>query len=190
MTYADKIRAKHTKAIVSLSGDCEHKKGVTKIYVDGSYNTQTQRAGWGWVAIDYKERIVASAYGNENDKSYGSRNITGECKAVVEALMWVKQYGQDGKIVIVHDYIGLGKWAAGEWKTNTQIAKDYVEAVKQIGVSAEFRHIKGHAGNRWNEEADVLAERGKTSSDRTFGKFIPHAEIKKYKKEVWKTITG
>ena len=195
MSYVDKIRAKTSNAATSKTGDHDHPKGAIKIFVDGSFNPADKKAGWGWVAINDRQLEVARQWGNVDDK-YGSRNITGECASAYFALKWAKEKGLN-RVIIVHDYIGLGKWGAGEWKTNAAVSRDYVESIKPYVLGVEFRHIRGHEGNKWNEVADQLAEAGKTGKgfekfqlDGILGSYDEnYSKMKRQiKKDAWRSI--
>ena len=87
-----------------------------------------------------------------------SRNIDGELEATVRALDWCQQHNQ--KAIICHDYEGVGRWATGEWKASSAVAKAYCERVQQQLAGVRFCKVSAHTGNRWNDRADELAKRG------------------------------
>lgn len=129
------------------------------IYVDGSYNTERKIAGWGFVAV-VNTRLVYFDNGNVNDADIGSRNITGECYSAIKAIQWLESIGAAKGVVIV-DYIGLGEWGTNNWKAKSVIAKAYKKYFEKFQISIEFRWVKGHTNNEWNDFADILAELGK-----------------------------
>lgn len=65
------------------------------------------------------------------------------------------------KVIIYHDYSGIRHWALGEWKTKNELSKVYKDffelAMKKIEV--QFVKADGHTGDKFNEEADILAKK-------------------------------
>ena len=89
-----------------------------------------------------------------------SHNIIGEIFGAINAMDWAVSNGYS-KIKIYHDYEGLSKWITGEWKAKTQVSKMYVSIYrgKYDGViETAFEKVKGHSGNKYNDEADSLAK--------------------------------
>ena len=135
--------------------ESEHKEGHWYIYTDGSFDEETNTYAWAYVAtLDGKE--VSKDYGiGRNKYAAESRNVAGECAAAMNAAKWVSD--RNGTATIVHDYEGVGKWAQGEWKTNTYVSQSYVAYMKKYSDIISFRKVKGHNGDKFNEEADRLA---------------------------------
>jgi len=133
---------------------------MISIYTDGSYQTKTKRSGWGFCVVKDNE-IVFEKCGWVSDKFTGSRNVTGEIQAAIEAVKWVVE-NKIRKVKIYYDYIGIAHWALGEWRAKKPVAQRYVEFIKPYINRLEFQHIKGHSGNKYNERADYLAEKGKS----------------------------
>ena len=58
----------------------------------------------------------------------------------------------------------------GLWKANSN--KQLAAAVKQIYQTVKnartvyFSHVKGHSNHKWNDAADKLANKGRTSSSK------------------------
>ncbi len=165
MSYADRLRKKFAPMAEwtrrCLPGDTGDDDARVKVYVDGSFDQASRFAGWGWVATRSGVEL-AWGCGKKSD-TYGSRNITGECAAAISALRWAESEGLD-EVVVVHDYLGLGKWGDGSWSARRPVAMDYQHALSKIALRIEFRWIRGHQGSRYNEMADALAEKGKRES--------------------------
>ena len=62
-------------------------------------------------------------------------------------------------LTIYHDYMGVGMWGRGEWKTNLDMTRWYKEFVEDARSSIEINFVKvpAHSGVKYNEMADQLA---------------------------------
>ncbi len=69
---------------------------------------------------DLKENELCGYF--NNPKYLPNMNIAGEIFGVIYALDWAVSNGYS-KIKIYHDYEGIQKWASGEWKAESEIAK-------------------------------------------------------------------
>lgn len=144
---------------------------ILKIYVDGSYKPSVNPdvAGWAFSAYNEYGALLHSSYGLV--KNPVSRQIDGELQATLEALKWVqsnkeKYLPKGGKVVIFHDYEGIGRWARNEWKTNTDLTKRYKQSVNELmldlisgepSIEVLFSWVKGHSNNAGNDLVDRLA---------------------------------
>ena len=87
------------------------------------------------------------------------RNVAGELLGAVTAMRYALKKGYK-KIIIHHDYEGIGKWALGQWKANllsTQKYKEFYDSVKE-NIEIEFVKVAAHTGVIYNEMADKLAK--------------------------------
>jgi len=120
-----------------------------KVYVDGSYTTKNPGiAGWG----------IITEHGTERGGSIpdcGHRQITGEMKAAMEAVLQAKRSGYS-KVVIHYDYDGIEKWVTGEWRAKIEKAKLYTEWMKSKmkEIAIEFVHVSGS-----DNKADAVARK-------------------------------
>ena len=128
-------------------------------YVDGSFRMKT--IGWGYVLVQddkpvYAEHGAISSFPE-------SRNITGECYSVIKLLEYCN-INNIKSVHITYDYMGLEKWAKGEWQCKTAISKWYRDSyntlVMEKGITVTWNKVKGHTGNKWNEVADKVAKTG------------------------------
>ena len=85
-----------------------------------------------------------------------SRNIDGECMASYQAMRWLDH--NDKYATICHDYEGIARWARGEWQAKSNIARQYVAAVKPLLFRVKFEKVAAHTGVKWNEIVDKLAK--------------------------------
>lgn len=126
-----------------------------RVYVDGSYSRNRNRASWAFVVID-GDSIIHEASGIVPHPPL-SNNIDGECYAAMNAILWAATAKVKAKII--HDYVGISAWLTGEFKATTDIAKMYVSRCKMYIDNIEFVKVKGHTGNKWNEYVDEMAKR-------------------------------
>jgi len=127
------------------------------VYTDGACSGNPGPGGWGWVI---PRQLWAS--GAENP----STNQRMELAAVLHAVTHL-----EGRLEIVSDstyvvncfkdewWVG---WERRGWKNsqkkpvaNQDLWKPLIDAVRHRDI--EFRWVKGHAGNEWNDIADSLA---------------------------------
>ena len=63
-------------------------------------------------------------------------------------------------IIIYHDYQGIASWCNGDWKANkagTIAYRDFYQKAKQK-INIEFRKVKGHSNDKYNDMVDKLAK--------------------------------
>lgn len=135
------------------------------VYVDGSYNKDTKAYGYGMVIITDTDTLSKNGCGVDIE---GVWNIAGEVTGAVKAIEYALENGYD-ELTICHDYEGIQKWADGEWKAKKKISSDYVKCVnnaRQSGLIINFRWVKGHSGDPYNEQADRLAKQAIIITDR------------------------
>lgn len=144
------------QALITI-GAIKKEEPKYEIYTDGSYNPQNNIGSWAYVILK-DEHIVKEETGKVKEKFLPSRNIGGECTAVLRALLYCSK-NNIKNVEINHDLEGVQKWAQGQWKTNTDITKIYVEWFHKLtkDIKVSFVQVKGHSNNKWNEYVDRLA---------------------------------
>lgn len=128
-------------------------KGL-RIYVDGSFLEGYPKAGWGFIVVENDQEVAHGSGVTVFDAE--SRNIDGEVMASYQAMRWLE--ANDRTAVICHDYEGVARWAKGEWKVKSSIAKKYVEACRPLVHRVSFEKVAAHTGVKWNEAVDQLAK--------------------------------
>lgn len=131
--------------------------GKFEIYVDGSFiNGAT-----GYGAVVLKDGKVVDELSGAVDAREVSdtRQVAGELAAAKEALNWCLEHSVK-EVSIYYDYLGVEKWATGQWKTNQLLTKEYARFVGERPIKIHWRKVDSHTGNRWNDRADALAKRG------------------------------
>lgn len=128
-------------------------------YVDGSFDAESKYYSYGVVIFTKDGKEVVSDKENVEDM-VDMRNVAGEIRGAMIAMEKALEYGKD-TIYIYYDYMGIEKWATGEWKTNkygTRMYKMYYDQIK-TKLDVVFIKVKSHTGDEYNEEADKLAKR-------------------------------
>ena len=131
---------------------------AVEIYVDGSYHVGTKEFSYGMVVlIDGKEEKFSQKM--TDPQLAQMRNVAGEIKGSEAAM----QYALDHRIpsiIIYHDYQGIASWCNGDWKANkagTIAYRDFYQKAKEK-VHIEFRKVKGHSNDKYNDMVDELAK--------------------------------
>lgn len=139
--------------------------GTLIAYVDGSYDSTTKIYGSGVVLLEKDSKKTYSFAGN-NPEYAKSRNIAGEISAAIYAMEYAKTNEYE-KLIINHDYIGLEKWAKDDWKANKNLTKAYkncYEIFSKLFI-IEFKWVKSHSGDHYNNLADKLAKEALTNKN-------------------------
>lgn len=130
---------------------------TTGIYVDGSYNKSTGYYGWGYVVVE--DGIITDSYSGSDKVANEIWSVAGELTATMNAIGHAYERN-NLNITIVYDYIGIEKWANSEWKAKNKWTiqyKSFVAKYRKLGMTINFRKVKGHSGNEFNDMADRLA---------------------------------
>ncbi len=147
-----------TRSVSSGNNKSENTENAVEIYVDGSYHAATKEFSYGMVVlVDGKEEKFSQKM--TDSELAQMRNVAGEIKGSEAAM----QYALDHKIpsiIIYHDYQGIASWCNGDWKANkpgTIAYRDfYREASRKIKI--QFRKVKGHSNDKYNDMVDQLAK--------------------------------
>lgn len=131
---------------------------AVEIYVDGSYHAGTKEFSYGMVVLINGREEKFSKKMSDPELAQ-MRNVAGEIKGSEAAM----QYALDHKIpsiIIYHDYQGIASWCNGDWKANktgTIAYRDFYRKAKEQ-VHIEFRKVKGHSNDKYNDMVDELAK--------------------------------
>lgn len=139
------------------------------IYVDGSYNPQTKHWGGGAAILNDEETEVLHTIQITDFDNNGSHQINGELASSIMSLEYVLNHYdrfEDKKIVIYYDYLGIEKWATGEWSARKDVSKDYSVRVKNLILALKVMHqietkfvkVKAHSSDKYNDLADQLSK--------------------------------
>jgi len=130
-------------------------------YVDGSFNAKKKVYGYGAVLID-GQQVIKCLYGHgDNEECISSRNVAGEILGALAAVKYAVEHPEYDGVVIYYDYMGIEKWAIGEWKANKKLTQYYADKMakyrKQLPIV--FMKVEAHTGDFYNEQADQLAKK-------------------------------
>ena len=138
------------------------------VYVDGSFNKDTNLYGSGIVFIAEGEYKEFSFHGNE-ENMLKMWSVAGEVCAAMKAVQYAIENNYK-EITIYYDYNGIEGFVDGcilngkrtkIWKAEKEGAKEYkkfmLDAKGKIDI--HFVKVSAHTGNKYNEKADELANK-------------------------------
>lgn len=136
-----------------------YKENTAVAYVDGSYNIKTKEFSSGAVLFFNKQKIEFSQKFDDAQLAE-MRNVAGEIMGAILVIKYCIE-NEIPAVEIYHDYEGVAKWADGLWKANKQGTKDYAEFCRSARelIKISFVKVKGHSGDKYNDEADILAKK-------------------------------
>ena len=125
------------------------------VFTDGAYSSARDQGGVGIVIL--KDGLEILRYSNMYKKTTNNQMELG---AIIIALRMIK--GEIDSLVIYTDSQYCIGWAVQGWKRKKnkvmweEFDKQY-NRVKELCPDIRFIHVKGHAGNKYNEIVDKLA---------------------------------
>lgn len=155
--------------------------GKTQIllYTDGACLNNPGWGGWGFVAllVDEAGAILSTEerYGSARTETTNNRT---EMAAAFKGLDFAKEQIAVGAwptspVTLISDsqYVIKGftewvpSWEARGWRKSNGRAPDNGDLWERlkaaaVGLTVEWRWVKGHSGDPWNEKADALANQG------------------------------
>jgi ribonuclease HI len=142
-----------------------------QIYTDGACKSNPGPGGWGAIILvpDHPPHKI-----NGGEKRTTNNQM--ELLAVINALNSINNKNDqiilytDSKYVMEGITNWLDKWKQNNWKTSLNTPVKNKSLWKQLEASMEslniqWKWVKGHAGNQWNEVADQLARSAVPSID-------------------------
>ena len=135
------------------------KENCAIAYVDGSFNVATEEFSYGIILFE-PNGVHRHCEKFNNKEMAAMRNVAGEIKGAAVAMRYA-YVNKIPKLTIYHDYEGIAKWCTGAWKANKDGTIGYVDFYRKIAtqVKVTFVKVKGHSGDKYNEEADKLAKK-------------------------------
>lgn len=133
---------------------------IAEAWVDGSFHPDHPDCFGAGVYYRSGSMEVKLSRLYTNAEKAKLRNVAGEMAA---ALLAVKLFQMDDsqpeKLVIYHDYEGVGAWPEGRWQSGKPETRDYTNRmhVSMRENDIQFVKVTAHAGIKGNELADALA---------------------------------
>ena len=131
---------------------------MIKVYTDGSYNQNKKKAGRSFIILE-NEKIIASDSGFIENSDQLWWQIVGELNAVIEAVFYAKKKGFK-EITIFSDLELSKKLFYGIQRAHKFYTKNYISILKDAvknGLNIKIEWVKGHSDNKYNNQADELA---------------------------------
>lgn len=124
------------------------------LFTDGSASTRDRSGGWAFVIID--------AFDGEHHDSGGDTDTTisrMELTAWIKGLECIYQQFGEQSIVVFSDsqYVGFGAMDRTRKRNKNVDLWDELDKIIDKHLYVEFRHVKGHDGDVFNEMVDELA---------------------------------
>ena len=148
-----------------MTAESTSRKSRQAVYTDGCARPNPGPGGWAVVWVENDE-IREESQGRERETTTNNRM---ELQALIEAF---KILPTNAELVIFSDselaVMTITEWAAAwerrGWRRKGGPIKNLDLVQKVIGLArahpkCTVRWTRGHAGNRWNEYADELANR-------------------------------
>lgn len=140
---------------------------LLEIFTDGGCHGNPGPGAWAYCIVDATGNVVRSHSGFDADTT----NNRMELQAVISALRFVAEAEPGAQIRVITDseYVKRGvtewvhTWKRNGWKTAAKKAvknRDLWQQLDAINaeVAPEWRWVRGHSGNEFNEMCDALVQ--------------------------------
>lgn len=121
-----------------------------ELYTDGGYSIPADLGAFAYVILQDGKELKRNAQKIAHETSNRA-----EIKAIMEGVRFLPDKSHI-KVYSDSQYaIGVlsGKYKA---KANTDLVYEYKKMVRTRGFKVEYRWVRGHNGNKWNELCDTL----------------------------------
>ena len=123
----------------------------TVIYTDGAYSSSRNQGGWAFVVVKDNEIIY-----KEYDGLINTTNNRMEIMGMLKALDWINKNSIPLPIKIYTDSMYVIGTLTLNWKMKKNIDLWQI-LIPLVNKDIEYLHVKGHDGNKFNEECDKWA---------------------------------
>lgn len=127
---------------------------MIEIYTDGAYSSLRDQGGWAFVVLSNGEKVFSDCGGEVK-----TTNNRMEIQSVIEAIKYANS-NNIKEFTIFSDSMYVIGTMTKNWqkKKNVDLWLVLDEIIKTDGI--EWKHIKGHSGDKWNSHCDMLAVHG------------------------------
>ncbi|WP_453992370.1 ribonuclease H1 domain-containing protein [Bacillus nitroreducens] len=128
-------------------------------YIDGSYDDSKKLYSYAGILFLKNSERIEFAYVDDDQDLIQLRNVAGEIKAAMHVIaLAIKKEAKS--IDIYYDYLGIENWATKSWRAKIPFTQKYVEFIDRVKpkIVINFKKVKSHSGNKFNEEVDLLAK--------------------------------
>ena len=123
----------------------------TVIYTDGAYSSSRNQGGWAFVVIQDNKVIY-----KEYDGLINTTNNRMEIMGMLKALEWINKNSIPLPIKIYTDSMYVIGTLTLNWKMKKNIDLWQI-LIPLVNKDIDYLHVKGHDGNKFNEECDKWA---------------------------------
>ncbi|NPC91239.1 RNAse H family protein [Bacillus sp. WMMC1349] len=136
------------------------KENTVVTYIGGSYKKQPKKYSYGLLLILPDGKQIKGFGSDNEEEALASHTVAGKLLGTVVAIDKAIEL-KFKNIYIIHDYEGITKWANGEWKTVSFVAKQYKEFIdkKKEKINITFELDKGYSNNEYINVVDALAKK-------------------------------
>ena len=124
---------------------------MIEIYTDGAYSSSRNQGGWAFVVVQNNEVIY-----KEYDGLINTTNNRMEIMGMLKALEWINKNSIPLPIKIYTDSMYVIGTLTLNWKMKKNIDLWQI-LIPLVNKDIEYLHVKGHDGNKFNEECDKWA---------------------------------
>ena len=124
---------------------------MIEIYTDGAYSSSRNQGGWAFIVVKDNEIIY-----KEYDGLINTTNNRMEIMGVLKALDWINKNSIPLPIKIYADSMYVIGTLTLNWKMKKNIDLWQI-LIPLVNKDIDYLHVKGHDGNRFNEECDKWA---------------------------------
>ena len=124
---------------------------MIELYSDGAYSSSRNSGGWSFIVLNNDAKIY-SAF----DTVKNTTNNRMEILAAIEAIQWGKDNNYFDITLYTDSMYVIGTMTLN-YKRNKNL--DMWEIMDKVveGINVNWKHVKGHSDNRWNQMCDLLA---------------------------------
>ena len=124
---------------------------MIEIYTDGAYSSSRDQGGWAFVVVKDDELLY-----KEYDGLLNTTNQRMEIIAMIKTLEFIKNYSIPLPITIYSDSLYVINTITKNWNKKANIELWDI-LIPLINKDINYVHVKGHNGNKFNEECDKWA---------------------------------